>query len=166
MCWWAPLLLSDLSILLETNVCRLLHTSASQARGPRFETRWEHSSFSLKSPDFVFVAPRVAFSGMRQARIENNLFIYYRVAVIASLPCNFMLYTSLVQLWTYYPAILFTGDCSNNIDCRRLPVWNQLITCMVSVSFFSTVSWLVCNTILDWMINCGSWGSHVRHRLL
>ena len=37
---------------------------------------WEHSSFSLKSPDFVPVAPRVAFSGMRQARIENNLFIY------------------------------------------------------------------------------------------
>ena len=42
----------------------------------RFETRWEHSSFSLKSPDFVPVAPRVAFSGIRQARIENNLFIY------------------------------------------------------------------------------------------
>ena len=31
---------------------------------------------ALKSPDFVPVAPRVAFSGMRQARIENNLFIY------------------------------------------------------------------------------------------
>ena len=34
--------------------------------------------FSLKSPaDFVPVAPRVAFSGMRQAKIENNLFIIY-----------------------------------------------------------------------------------------
>ena len=54
----------------------VLNASASQARGPRFETRWELSSFSLKSPDFVPVAPRVAFSGMGQARIENNLFIY------------------------------------------------------------------------------------------
>ena len=53
------------------------NASASQARGPRLETRWEHSSFSLKSPDFVPVAPQVAFSGMRQARIENNLFIYH-----------------------------------------------------------------------------------------
>ena len=49
-------------------------SSASHARGPRFESWWEHSSFSLKSPDFVPVAPRVAFSGMGQARIENNLF--------------------------------------------------------------------------------------------
>ena len=36
----------------------------------------EHSSFLLKSPDFVPVAPRVVFSGMRPARIENNFFIY------------------------------------------------------------------------------------------
>ena len=50
--------------------------SASQARGPRFESRWDHSSFSLKSPDFVPVAPRVAFFGMGQARSEINLFIY------------------------------------------------------------------------------------------
>ena len=46
---------------------------ASRVTGPRFESRWEHSSFSLKSPDFVPVAPRVAFSGMGQARIENKL---------------------------------------------------------------------------------------------
>ena len=51
--------------------------SASQVRGPKFESRREDSSFSLKSPDFVPVAPRVAFSGMGQARIENNLFIIY-----------------------------------------------------------------------------------------
>ena len=43
----------------------------------RFGSRREHSTFSLKSPDFVPVAPRMAFSGMGQARIENNLFIYY-----------------------------------------------------------------------------------------
>ena len=47
-----------------------------QARGPGFESGWEHSSFSLKSPDFVPVATRIAFSGIGQARIENNLFIY------------------------------------------------------------------------------------------
>ena len=34
-----------------------------------------HSSFSLKSPDFVLVALRVAFSGMGQARIGND-FLY------------------------------------------------------------------------------------------
>ena len=50
--------------------------SASHARGTRFGSRQEHSSFSLKSPDIVPVAPRVAFSGMGQAKIENNLFIY------------------------------------------------------------------------------------------
>ena len=33
-------------------------TSASQARGPRFESRREHSSFSPKSSDFVPVASR------------------------------------------------------------------------------------------------------------
>ena len=55
----------------------MVDASASQARGSRFESRWEHSSFSLKSPDFVPVVPRVAFSGIGQARIENNLFIYY-----------------------------------------------------------------------------------------
>ena len=54
----------------------MVNASASQVRGPWFESRWEHSSFSLKSPDFVPVAPRAAFSGMGQARIENNLFIY------------------------------------------------------------------------------------------
>ena len=65
-----------------------------EARGPRFETRWEHSSFSLKSPDFVPVAPRVAFSGMRQARIENNLFyfIYYVEYLLLRAP------TTLLQL--------------------------------------------------------------------
>ena len=52
----------------------MINASASQARGPRFESRWKHSSFSLKSPDFVSVDPRVAFSGMGQARIENNSF--------------------------------------------------------------------------------------------
>ena len=45
----------------------------SQAKGPGLESRWEHSSFPLKSPDFVPVAPRVAFSEMGQARIENKL---------------------------------------------------------------------------------------------
>ena len=30
----------------------MINALASQARGPRFESRWEHSSFSLKSPDF------------------------------------------------------------------------------------------------------------------
>ena len=56
--------------------------SASQVRGPRFLSRWEHSSFSLKSPDLVPVAPRVAFSGMGQARIENNLLfnIYHSIS--------------------------------------------------------------------------------------
>ena len=54
----------------------MINASASQARGPGFESRREHSSFLFKSPDFVPVAPQVAFSGMRQARIENNLFIY------------------------------------------------------------------------------------------
>ena len=51
-----------------------------QARGPRFESRREHSSSSLKSADFVPVAPRVAFSGMGQARVENNLFILYQAS--------------------------------------------------------------------------------------
>ena len=52
------------------------NASASQARGPRFESLREHSSFSLKSPDFVPVAFMEAFPGMGQARIESNLFIY------------------------------------------------------------------------------------------
>ena len=52
------------------------NASASQARGPRFESLREHSSFSLKSPDFVPVASMEAFPGMGQARIESNLFIY------------------------------------------------------------------------------------------
>ena len=55
--------------------------SASQARGPGFESRWEHSSFSLKSLDFAPVASRAAFSGMGQASIENNLIylvLYYK----------------------------------------------------------------------------------------
>ena len=30
----------------------------------------------MKSPDFVPVVPQVAFSGMGQARIENNLLYY------------------------------------------------------------------------------------------
>ena len=60
--------------------------SASQARGPWFESRWEHSSFSLTSPNFVPVAPRVAISGMGQARIENNLCIYLFITPI-SLVC-------------------------------------------------------------------------------
>ena len=51
--------------------------SASQVKGPEFESRREHSYFSFKSPDFVPVAVRVAFSGMGRARIENNLFIIY-----------------------------------------------------------------------------------------
>ena len=34
-------------------------------------------SHQIKSPDFVPLAPQVAYSGMGQARIENNLFIYY-----------------------------------------------------------------------------------------
>ena len=38
-------------------------------------SRWEHSSFSLKSPDFVHGAPQVAVSGIGQARIENNLLL-------------------------------------------------------------------------------------------
>ena len=38
-----------------------------------FKSRRLHSTFSLKSPDFVPVAPQVAFSRMEQARIENNL---------------------------------------------------------------------------------------------
>ena len=59
----------------------MVNASASQARGLRFESRWEHSSFLLKSSDFVPVAPRVAFSGMAQVRIENNLFIYDSVLV-------------------------------------------------------------------------------------
>ena len=50
----------------------VVNASASHARGPMFESRWEHSSFSSKSPDFVPVAPRVAFSGMVQAKIEND----------------------------------------------------------------------------------------------
>ena len=66
-----------LTILPSHEAINLGHVSASQARGPGFETRREHSSFSLKSPDFVPVAPRVAFSEMGQARIENNLFIIY-----------------------------------------------------------------------------------------
>ena len=52
------------------NIIRF-NASACQASGPRFE-----SSISSESPDFVPVAPQVAFSGMRQARIVNNLFIY------------------------------------------------------------------------------------------
>ena len=39
-----------------------------------FEFRRLHYTFSLKSPAAVPVAPQVAFSGMEQARIENNLF--------------------------------------------------------------------------------------------
>ena len=50
----------------------MVDESASHARGPRLESRWEHSSFSLKSPDFVSVATRVAFSGMGRARIGKN----------------------------------------------------------------------------------------------
>ena len=53
------------------------NVSASHARGPRFESRREHSSSSSKAPDVVPVAPHVAFSGMGQARIENNLFYYF-----------------------------------------------------------------------------------------
>ena len=37
--------------------------------------------YTFKSPDFVPVAPRVAFSGMGQARIENNLFIISYVCI-------------------------------------------------------------------------------------
>ena len=47
----------------------MVNASASQARGPRFEFRWEHSSFSL---NLVPVAPRVALSGMGQARINTS----------------------------------------------------------------------------------------------
>ena len=52
------------------------NASASHARGPRFESRREHSSFSLKSSDFLPVASMEAFPEMGQARIESNLFIY------------------------------------------------------------------------------------------
>ena len=68
------------------------YVSASQARGPGFESGREHSSFSLKSPDFVPEAPRVAFSGMGQARIENNLFIYLYSSVLSS---------ALVHTWYF-----------------------------------------------------------------
>ena len=45
-----------------------VYVSASHARGPWFKPQRLHSSFSLKYSDFV--------PGMRQARIETNLFIY------------------------------------------------------------------------------------------
>ena len=51
----------------------MVNASASQGRGQRFESRREYNSFSLKSPVFVPEAPRVAFSEMGQARIENKL---------------------------------------------------------------------------------------------
>ena len=38
--------------------------------------RQEPLCTALDTSSFVPVAPRVAFSGMRQARIENNIFIY------------------------------------------------------------------------------------------
>ena len=60
----------------------MVNASASQGRGQRFESRREYNSFSLKSPVFVPEAPRVAFSEMGQARIENNLFIYLWVRPI------------------------------------------------------------------------------------
>ena len=80
---WICIVHEGLKILFNLQVADLLslisiryRRPASQARGPRIEPRWLHSSFSLKSPDFVPVASRVAFSGMGQARIENNLLIY------------------------------------------------------------------------------------------
>ena len=40
----------------------------------------------MKSSDPVPVAHRVAFSEMGQARIENNLFIYYYNTIILTMP--------------------------------------------------------------------------------
>ena len=51
------------------------NASASQARGPRFESRREHSSFSLKSPDFVPVA------SMERELKGIYLFVITRVSI-------------------------------------------------------------------------------------
>ena len=64
--------------------------SAFQARGPGFESRWEHSSFSFKSPDFVPVAPRVAFS----------LFIYNATAHFSSCQTDRWLHLSPARTWS------------------------------------------------------------------
>ena len=81
------LLASSISSQIKLNDLFAGHASASQVKGPRSESRWEHSSFLLKSPDFVPVAPRVAFSGMGQARIENNLKnIYFKNVMLTGTP--------------------------------------------------------------------------------
>ena len=59
----------------------VFNVSASNARGPWFKPRRLHSSFSLKSSDFVPVSPQGLFPGVGQARIETNLFIYLFIVV-------------------------------------------------------------------------------------
>ena len=61
----------------------MVNASASHARGPLFEPRREHSSFSLKYSDFASVAPR-KFPGMGQARIETNSFNYLIIYLLVS----------------------------------------------------------------------------------
>ena len=66
-----------LLVINRSRMTQWLNVMASQAGGPGFESRWEHSSFSLKSPDFVPVAPRVALSleWDRRELKKNYLFI-------------------------------------------------------------------------------------------
>ena len=63
-------------IVLSASNDAMVYAPASQARGPRFKSLREHSSLSLKSLEFVPVPFRSSL-WMGQARIENNLFIYY-----------------------------------------------------------------------------------------
>ena len=115
------------------------NASASYARGPGFEIRWEHSSFSLKSPDFVPVAPRVAFSGMGQARIENNLFIYL------SFICSLMWGTTVAQpltneknLKNFESGSEFINSCkeftNSKLHIIKSPIQQQVIIVLFSIN--------------------------------
>ena len=58
------------------------------------------------SPDFVPVAPRVAFSGMRQVRIENNLFIYLYISTQYQTFCSCG-YHLVYKICEYRPKVAY-----------------------------------------------------------
>ena len=133
----------------------MVNPSASQARGPRFESRREHSSFSWKSPDFVPVAPRVAFSGMGQAKIGNNLYIYLFISptdpstllptrLLPALPPTDTPPITLPRL--YFGQLLMAELCRRNNRVCRTNMHQRICCCTNAVRLFFARYLVACYT--------------------